>query len=105
MAGTSVGLPTARNIGFQDDDIVAYPWKLNAQFVALAIQHYSACYTAYDWLDIETKKKRVFPSRIALWKKGNMKKMLVCFNPIDSSALMVNREVLDKVGLFEEHTP
>jgi len=112
----SLGVSSARNIGikiakgdfiaFQDDDDEWLPLKLEKQVSALESlpQKYALCFTAF--YKEEGGKKFYFPDNnlkaICQSNEKIKKKLLEGFSFIPTPSMMIKKEILFKVGFFDE---
>lgn len=106
------GPSRARNVGiecakynllaFEDSDDIWHQDKLEKQIVKLNSDNYGLVYCSYEY--IRNREKYIIPREWLEDEKveGYIFKSLIEFNKIGTPTMLVKRECIDEVGLFNE---
>ena len=92
-------------IAFQDSDDEWFPEKIRTQLFYMQAYGFKACYCPFERYDGENSK--IFPVDYEDIKKyeGKLKEILRKNNVISTQTLVVEREIFNCIGLFDEEMP
>lgn len=99
----NIGIKKAKGeyIAFCDDDDIWLPEKLEKQIRIFQISNETAMlYTRFKTIEGDVISNRIFPEN-GKYKSGNIFKSLYLRSFIACSSVVVKRNVLDQVGLFD----